>query len=605
VSGLEAFYSQERVAAATWQGLERLVHRLLILKGFEHVWLVGQSGDGGADVIATRRSASGGDDIRWLVQAKKLNRPVGDSVVDETLSALMRYGAKVPLIVSSKGFASTVFRRQEQLVRDGINLQLWDAPTIERLGRELSTVPLALRGNGLLQLRNYQATAIERIVDRFTDQTSTNALVVLATGLGKTLTAAEAIRRIRSGTLNSKRVLVLAHTIDLVHQLERSFWPFMSPEDATCIVSGDDRPSSFDELAKYAFVFATRDSVHQAQQRDLFPNEIFDLVVVDECHHLGASTYESVLECLRAGQPGGPFLIGLTATPWRPNGGGLEQRFDEPVIEVDLPTGLRDGYLANVDYRIFTDNVDWQKLREIEGDRFTPEKINRTLFITNWTDGIIERTQEAWHELGSSCRAIIFCGTINHANTVARKINGLGFATAATLASKGSDGKPIKPFERSRKLWDFASGRIGVLCAVDVLNEGIDVPDVNLVIFQRVTHSRRIFIQQLGRGLRLSDGKDKVLVLDFVTDIRRFAEGLSLGIALDDDGPRPGDIRTVTLPSKVRFMRATEEDFDSKRFLSQWLKDIEVVAEAGEDVSVLSYPNLDLLPNHRVQQLGK
>jgi hypothetical protein len=114
-----------------------------------------------------------------------------------------------------------------------------------------------------------------------------------------------------------------------------------------------------------------------------------------------------------------------------------------------------------------------------------------------------------------------------------------------------------------------------------------------------VTHSRRIFIQQLGRGLRLKAGKEKVLVLDFVTDIRRFAEGLALGSALESDGPRPGDVREITLPSKVRFMNATEEDFDSKEFLSHWLKDIEAVASAGEDVSVLSFPDLSLLPNSR------
>jgi superfamily II DNA or RNA helicase len=599
MSSLQPFYSQTQVAAATWQGLERLVHRLLILQGFEHVWLVGQSGDGGADVIATRSNVSGGEDIRWLVQVKKLSRPVGDSVIDETLYALLKYGAKVPLIVSAKGFAASVYARREQLVRDGINLQLWDASSIEKLGSKLSAIPPALQADGHLRLRRYQEIAIDRILDRYTDNSSTNALVVLATGLGKTVTAGEAIRRIRSGSNKSSRVLVIAHTVDLVHQLERSFWPFMASSDATCVLGGGERPNSFDELSRYAFVFATRDSVHEAQQRDLFPNEIFDVVVVDECHHLGAATYESVLDSLRAGKEGGPFLIGLTATPWRPGGEGLDHRFDEPVIEVDLPTGLRDGYLANVDYRIFTDNVDWAQLREMKGDRFTPEKINRTLFITNWTDGIIERTQEGWSELGVGCRAIVFCGTIDHATTVAKKINALGFARAETLASKGNDGKPLKPVERSRRLWDFASGKIGVLCAVDVLNEGIDVPDVNLVVFQRVTHSRRIFIQQLGRGLRLKAGKEKVLVLDFVTDIRRFAEGLALGSALESDGPRPGDVREITLPSKVRFMNATEEDFDSKEFLSHWLKDIEAVASAGEDVSVLSFPDLSLLPNSR------
>jgi superfamily II DNA or RNA helicase len=127
------------------------------------------------------------------------------------------------------------------------------------------------------------------------------------------------------------------------------------------------------------------------------------------------------------------------------------------------------------------------------------------------------------------------------------------------------------------------------------LNEGIDVPDVNLVVFQRVTHSRRIFVQQLGRGLRLKPNDGKVVVLDFVTDIRRFAEGLLLGKALDQDGPRPGDERYISQRSKVTFMRQTEEDFDSKNFLTQWLRDMEEVASAGEDASVLAFPPLTML----------
>ena len=88
-------------------------------------------------------------------------------------------------------------------------------------------------------------------------------------------------------------------------------------------------------------------------------------------------------------------------------------------------------------------------------------------------------------------------------------------------------------YEKNRILADFADGLINVVCTVDIFNEGIDVPDVNILVFQRVTHSRRIFIQQLGRGLRISDNKEKVIVLDFVSDIRRFAAGLELKDGLD------------------------------------------------------------------------
>ncbi|MEI6096384.1 MAG: DEAD/DEAH box helicase family protein [Gammaproteobacteria bacterium] len=606
MTGLVPFYKKSLVETSTWQGFERLVARLLILQGFEHTWLVGQSGDGGADVIATRPNKSGGEDIRWLVQVKKLNRPIGEAVINETISALMKYSAQTPLIVSMKGFTADAHKRRDQLMKEGIPLQFWDLTRIEALGEALPKEPLVFQGTTGLQLRKYQVEAIERILERYTDKSSNNALVVLATGLGKTVTAAEAVRRIRAGSSKPLRVLVLAHTVDLVNQLERSFWPFMSTSDSSCIISGQQRPNSFDEdLPKYAYVFATRDSVHIAQQTEVFPNELFDVVVVDECHHLGADVYESVLDKLRAGQPGGPFLIGLTATPWRPGGESLDHRFDSFVVQVDLPRGLKEGHLANVDYRIYTDNVDWNRLKEVEGDRFTPKAINRTLFITNWDDSVIERTSEAWSELTGNRRGIVFCGTIDHATTVANKINALGFTKAVAIASQKPDGTALNPVERSRILWDFAGGKTGILCAVDILNEGIDVPDVNLVVFQRVTHSRRIFIQQLGRGLRLKKGKDKVVVLDFVTDIRRFAEGLSLSKALDNDGPRPGQPATITLKpgliqgaSKVSFRRATEEDFDSKEFLTQWLRDMDKIAEAGEDASVLSFPETRAIPSN-------
>jgi superfamily II DNA or RNA helicase len=606
VTDIIPFYKQSIARTSTWQGFERLVARLLILQGFEHTWLVGQSGDGGADVIATRPNKSGGEDIRWLVQVKKLNKPVGEVVINETINALMKYSAQTPLIVSMKGFTAEAHKRREQLMKDGIPLQFWDLSRIESIGEALPKEPLVSQGAGGLKLRDYQRQAIERILERYTDKSTNNALVVLATGLGKTVTAGEAVRRIRAGSSKQLRVLVIAHTIDLVHQLERSFWPFMSTSDSSCIISGNEKPDSFeDQLPNFAYVFATRDSVHIAQQNDIFPNEIFDVIVVDECHHLGADVYESVLDKLRVGEPNGPFLIGLTATPWRPGGEGLEHRFDAPVVQVDLPTGLRDGYLANVDYRIFTDNVDWDRLREVQGDRFTPKAINRTLFITDWDDSVIERTREAWGELTGNQRGIVFCGTIDHATTVAKKINALGFTKAVAIASQKPDGKALTPVERSRILWDFAGGKTGILCAVDILNEGIDVPDVNLVVFQRVTHSRRIFIQQLGRGLRLKEGKEKVVVLDFVTDIRRFAEGLSISRALEEDGPRPGQPETITLKpglikgtSKVTFRRATEEDFDSKAFLGQWLRDMENIADAGEDASVLSFPEIASIPNN-------
>jgi superfamily II DNA or RNA helicase len=581
------FLSDVAVSATSWQAFERLVSRLLISEGYQYVSVIGRSGDGGADVLAIK------DGKRWLFQVKRWTAPVGGEVMDRTVAAVRTYGADIPVIVSKSGFTADVVEQRSRLAADGINIQLWDRDALVRRGNRLPDEPLVVREPERFGARGYQEDAVQKIVNAWTNNSSGSALVVLATGLGKTFVAAEALRRISASRPNL-RVLVMAHTNDIVYQLERAFWPFLSPDQPTAIVNGIERPE-WSDLHHFPIVFGSRDTMASAEGSGVgFPD--FDVVAVDECHHLGADTYERVLDTLDVGSPNGPFLLGLTATPWRPNGEGLDHRFDAPVASIDMVQGLQQGFLSNVDYRIYTDNVDWDALRALQGDRFTPKAINRTLFINQWDDAVVERTQEAWAELGGNGRGIVFCGTIEHAEKVAARINSLGFTSARPIYSRSSSGEAMGAIERSRLLWNFADGRIGILCAVDVLNEGVDVPDVNLVVFQRVTHSRRIFVQQLGRGLRLAPGKTRVIVLDFVSDVRRFAAGLELQRALDAGGPAPGSPVTVNLPSRVTFHRANTDDLDGASFLREWLGELGEVEEAGEDVSVMRFPPVDLLP---------
>jgi superfamily II DNA or RNA helicase len=580
------FYEDLAISSSSWAGFERLVMRILVSRGFQQCSVVGQSGDGGADVLGISNGK------RWLLQVKAYARPIGPEVIAETLAAKQKYDADIPVIVSKTGFTSEVYEHQKKLQSENITLQLWDRIAIRSQGDRLPRQSRIETHPEDFLLRPYQEEAVQRIVRAKKSGESNSALVVLATGLGKTFVAGEAIRRMRT---SEQRVLVVAHTVDLVLQLEKAFWPFLAPSDSTTVLTGSDRPKSWSDLQHFSFVFATRDSIDS-----LLSNQVelprFDYVVVDECHHLGAEVYERVLDGLEVGQVGGPFLLGLTATPWRPDGTGLDHRFGEPVVNVDLARGLKDGYLANVDYRMFTDNVDWDSLRNLHGDSFSPKAINRTMFIQEWDDAVIDRLQEAWHELGSNPRGIVFCGTIDHAERMAAKINALGITNAKAIFSgkSGVDrkGPPLTPVERNKMLWDFNDGRIGILCSIDILNEGVDVPDVNLVVFQRVTHSRRIFTQQLGRGLRLAKNKEKVIVLDFVTDVRRFAAGLQLDRALNESrGPRPGSPVVVKLNSKVSFMRASDPDESGKEFLREWLKDLDEIEDAGEDVSILTFPN--------------
>jgi superfamily II DNA or RNA helicase len=581
------FLGAESLRSTTWQAFERLVVRLLLCEGFEGARLVGQSGDRGADVVAHRNGR------RWLFQVKRWKARIGMNVVDKTLEALITYRAAVPVIVSLSGFDDAIRKHQATLHREGFPLQLWDRATLIERAARLPNLPLVEAWAKRYDHRNYQEEAITAIVNTYLAGHSRKALIVMATGLGKTYVAADAYRRICAA--RPARLLALAHTNPLVYQLERTFWPFLTPSQETLIWNGDEHPPQAD-LARSSCVFASQQTVYEQLQRT---GEVphFDMLLVDECHHAGGAMYDAILGETRAGEEHGPFLLGLTATPWRADETDIERYFGVPLVTVDLVTGLRNGFLTNVDYRMFTDNINWRGLGDLHGDRFTPDAINRKLFIHEWDDGVVLELRKVWEEQDEP-RAIVFCGTIDHAVTMRDKINALGFTRAEAIFSQSRSGPSMTSYERNRVLLDFEERNTNVICVVDVFNEGIDVPDVNIIVFQRVTHSRRIFIQQLGRGLRVAEGKNKVIVLDFVSDIRRFAAGLELKDQLERDaGDRRGPVR-VRLPNKVTFQRVGGEDPACETFLRQWLDDVAAIQEAGDDASVLKFP--PALPGSRV-----
>ena len=563
------FNSQAQINEYSWQSFERNICRLLTYEGYQNVRLVGQTNDHGADITADRAGK------RWLFQAKHWRNPVRLSVVDEVMNGLRSYLADVPVIVASNGFESSVKEYQQKMLARQIPLQLVDSSMLSMRASRLPDTTYNKR-----QPRPYQETAINEIVGAYFDEKTHKALIVMATGLGKTFVAAESIRRIRQS--QKVKVLVCAHTNDLVYQLEQAFWPFIKPTDDTLIWNSYERPTQA-QLNDIDFTFACVDSVAGwiNQGREL-PE--YDILLVDECHHVGSSMYNTVFDALHAGEPSGAFALGLTATPWRPDEVNLEDYFGAPRVSIDMVMGLKNGFLANVDYRMYTDNINWDSLKSIQGKRFSPKQINRTLFINQWDDAVVYTLRSAWKEQASP-RAIVFCGTIDHAIMMRDKINMLGFCRAEAIFSgtSAAESHHMNQFERNRVLSDFSSGLINVICAVDIFNEGIDVPDVNILVFQRVTHSRRIFIQQLGRGLRIAEDKDKVIVLDFVSDIRRFAAGISLKDSLKDT------VR-IDLPNKVTFMKVGGEDAQTESFLRQWLEDVVAIEEAGEDASVLKFP---------------
>ena len=562
------FVEKIGIKNCNWQAFERMLARLLLYDGFENVRQVGGSGDHGADVIANKRQK------RWLIQAKQWKKPVGVDVLNETIRSIRDYNAHIPVIAASHGFDTELRKQQLVLQSQNIPLQLWDEKYLMQRASQIAPGVIVNKKKP----REYQENAINNIVQPFFSQHENMALIVLATGLGKTFVAAEAMRRINA--IKPLRVLVLAHTNSLVYQLERAFWPFLTPEQSTLVWNGYEHP----DLSKgYDYVFGCIDTVYEALQKNIVYD--FDAIIIDECHHAGSSSYRRLISHYNAGSTNGPFLLGLTATPWRPDDNDISDIFGNPRISIDMVFGMKHGFLSNVDYRMYTDNINWASLKTFDGKLFSPKQINRTLFINQWDDAVINELQSVWPEQ-TNPRAIVFCGTIEHAVLMRDRINALGFCNAAAVFSSTKDAPEEQSFyERNRIMCDFSEGIVNVICTVDVFNEGIDVPDVNIIVFQRVTHSRRIFIQQLGRGLRISDDKDKVIVLDFVSDIRRFAAGINLKDKLVNKSATRVDI-----PNKVTFRKVGGEDPQTERFLREWLDDVASIENANEDSSILKFP---------------
>lgn len=562
------FVEKIGIKNCSWQAFERMLARLLMYDGFENVRQVGGSGDHGADVIANKCQK------RWLIQAKQWKKPVGIDILNETIRSIRDYNAQIPVIAASNGFDKELRKQQLVLQSQNIPLQLWDEKFLMQRASQIPPGIIVNKKNP----REYQENAINNIVQPFFSQYENRALIVLATGLGKTFVAAEAMRRINA--IKPLRVLVLAHTNSLVYQLERAFWPFLTTEQSTLVWNGYEHP----DLSKgYDYVFGCIDTVYEALQKNIAYD--FDVIIIDECHHAGSSSYRKLISHYNAGSTNGPFLLGLTATPWRPDENDISDIFGNPRISIDMVFGMKHGFLSNVDYRMYTDNINWESLKTFDGKLFSPRQINRTLFINQWDDAVITELQRAWPDQANP-RAIVFCGTIEHAVLMRDRINALGFCNAAAIFSAAKDAPEDQSFyERNRIICDFSEGIVNVICTVDVFNEGIDVPDVNIIVFQRVTHSRRIFIQQLGRGLRISDDKDKVIVLDFVSDIRRFAAGIDLKDKLVNKAATRVDI-----PNKVTFRKVGGEDPQTERFLREWLDDVASIESANEDSSILKFP---------------
>lgn len=533
-----------RLTAAT----ERAMWHL----GFDEVRVIDGARDRGADLVATRGGAL------WVIQDKwKARAGVPAEALDEVDNARRHYGGDRAAIATNSYLTPKAIRRAVQLKGLGAPVERWE-------GRDLAKAFDAMPDRfGTLELRPYQVEAIANL-SRDLDQRG-RALLVLATGLGKTVVGGELIRQ-ELERHPGGQILVVAHLKELVAQLERAMWRHLSKSVRTQVLTGDERPAELPGVT-----FATVESALRAAREGYRPR----LVMVDETHHVGEeNNFQQLLDELSESRQ-----FGVTATPWRGDKFDITQRFGEPSFQMGIAEGMSAGYLAQVDYRLYIDDIDWDVVAAASDREYSIKELNEALFLPQRDEAILDRLADVYNATPEP-RTIVFCQTIEHAERFAEAVRR---ANPAWSDSRCLHSKLSRP-ERLAALADFRLGRVPIITVRDIFNEGVDVPDVNIICFLRVTHSRRIFVQQLGRGLRLAPRKERVTVLDFVTDIRRAAAALDIKREMERL-----ESETVTVPGTSEI---TFSDARVGGLMEAWIQDAADLETSAEEVR-LQFPEVD------------
>lgn len=312
-------------------------------------------------------------------------------------------------------------------------------------------------------------------------------VVIMPTGSGKTRIAA-----IDSSRVDARRILYVAHTHEILDGAEREFGHVYG---ADSVHRGwkytDSTPSPSVHLS-------TIQSVSRSIGKAAAPQ--YDYVVVDEFHHAAAKSYRKLMSQVKP-----DFLLGLTATPFRGDKQDVIELCKRNIIvNYELRTGIESDVLTPYHYYGCFDDVDYSRLKHVAGG-YTVKDLNKALIIPDRDEAIIKK----WYAMAQDLRTLAFCCSHQHATRMASSFKAAGIPAAEYLGTT--------PMENRGELIErLQYGDIKILCAVDVLNEGIDIPFIECLLFLRPTESKRIFFQQLGRGLRHSPGKERLLVLDFI-----------------------------------------------------------------------------------------
>ena len=318
--------------------------------------------------------------------------------------------------------------------------------------------------------------------------------------------------------------MFLGHTKELITQARDTFQDIWTDADVGMYVAESKEKDSY-------VVCGSVQSV--SQNIDDFKEEDFNYIIIDEAHHGTANTYKKILSHFRP-----EFTLGLTATPDRTDGENILEIFKSVAHKLDLKSAVNIGELVPIRCIRVKTNVDISEVR-INGIKYNSQDLESKLFVPERNNVIIS----SYLEFVRDKKTVVFCASVDHAEDIANlfKENGIN---AEAVSGKMNNKK------RKDTLNRYENGEIKVLCACDLLNEGWDSPNTQVLFMARPTMSKTLYMQQLGRGMRLSENKEYLMVFDFIDNASLFNIPYSLHRMFNIKEYRPGEY--VVAPDNKR-----------------------------------------------------
>lgn len=389
-------------------------------------------------------------------------------------------------------------------------IEKWDMDYVNAMDAKIN--PNSMQRKALRELRRYRDTGVKK------------ALIISATGSGKTYLAAFDARN-----FGAKRLLYIVHRESILKDAKESFVKVFGAERTYGFYTGNENSLEAD------FIFATSNML--GRHLDSFKKDEFDYIIYDEVHHVVAETGKKIFEYFEP-----EFILGLTATPERMDNQDIFTLFDQNVpFELRLRDAINNDLVVPFHYYGIRDQlVDYSSKDKMTIAKNIAEQ-NNIEFIKSQI--------EKYRKPGEKLKCIAFCTNIQSCRLMAEELYEEGYHTIS-LTGINDTGVRIKAF---KDLQD-ENNLLEIICTVDILNEGVDIPQVNMVLFLRPTESQTVFIQQLGRGLRKYPGKDYVTVLDFIGN--NYDRAVQIAMAL-------GTLGKTTYMEKAYLKEMIRTNFES------------------------------------------